>query len=317
MLKLLQLQQLRSELAAAKELLEQSKAEDDFVGEVQYANRVKQLTVAISRIDSHKDERARVALFFGGAPVIGSRAISAEFSGKVLKYFQDLVAKDFARSAFGDLAQTGPIPAPTLNQLMITGVALGSFGFTMEEISDQEEMLPTRLKDAVESVADKLSSITAEDESKFVQALDTIGSRELVTWKKLFSVLNSSQATMRVAEDDSELYFDEIAIQRGRDRVERAAIDEQSETIVCELLGVLPEHKRYEARLQDGTVIMGPLSTEGIRDFEAQQSRVALDFPAWWALRFVVRKITSVNLDQKISYTLVGFDHQTHRPALR
>jgi hypothetical protein len=308
MLKILQLKQLQAELAATHELLENSRTEGDFVGEIQYEERAKNLENKIKQVEEYSDKKARVALFFGGNPVIGSRAISAEFSGKMLKYFQDLVSKDFAISEFGDLGERGIVPTSASNQLMVTGVALGSFGFTLEEVSDQEEMFTTSLRNSVDNVVSRLNDITSENESKFLETLEGINSRELITLKKFFSTLNNSSATMRIAEDEAEFVYDEIAIQRGKDRVDRSTIKEEPEIITCQLTGILPEKlHRFEARLDDGEIITGLISKEGMEDYERQKSHSALEFPMRWTLKFDVRKITTVNKVEKTVYILVGF----------
>lgn len=72
-----------------------------------------------------------VALTFRGAPVEGSRAIVADFAGKVLSAFSEAVGTLVA-SITGELAESGPLTGSPERSLRIIGPATGSFGFQIE-----------------------------------------------------------------------------------------------------------------------------------------------------------------------------------------
>lgn len=76
-------------------------------------------------------EPERTRLTFRGAPVFGSSAVAAEFGAKAAGLFADA----FSTIAAGHISRinlAGPIPNKIKSQLMITGVATGSFGFEFE-----------------------------------------------------------------------------------------------------------------------------------------------------------------------------------------
>ena len=68
---------------------------------------------------------------FRGKPVNESHGITAEFSGKAINGLNEMVASVVA-SLNNNLKFMGPIPNREQHQLMITGTAVGSFGFEFE-----------------------------------------------------------------------------------------------------------------------------------------------------------------------------------------
>ena len=92
----------------------------------------------LSSVAAPNREPARARLTFRGRPVVGQHGIFAEFGAKATSAFADAVAK-VAAGLSGPLASMGPIPNRDESRLLITGTALGSFGFELEEmpIGDQ------------------------------------------------------------------------------------------------------------------------------------------------------------------------------------
>ena len=81
--------------------------------------------------------------------MVGSRGILANFGGKMLEIYQDLVSKRFAASELTEpLSARGAIPLRNNTQLLVTEVARGFFGFVLTQPStDQQERRPPVLKD--------------------------------------------------------------------------------------------------------------------------------------------------------------------------
>lgn len=78
---------------------------------------------------SHMPKKVR--LTFRGAPVFGSHGIVAEFASKASTSFTEAFAAIVA-GINDNLRYMGPIPDKQKNQLIITGTAIGSFGFEYE-----------------------------------------------------------------------------------------------------------------------------------------------------------------------------------------
>ncbi|NKF31800.1 hypothetical protein HER21_35785, partial [Pseudomonas sp. BGM005] len=70
-------------------------------------------------------------LTFRGKPVSGSHGIAAEFAGKAARAFSDAF-NAISAGMRENLNYMGPIPEKGKNRLLITGTAVGSFGFEFE-----------------------------------------------------------------------------------------------------------------------------------------------------------------------------------------
>ena len=92
-------------------------------------SRLESAKAALATLPYHLATKAR--LTFRGKPVFGSHGIAADFGGKAADAFSDAFAAVAAGLKEG-LRYMGPIPNRDKNQLLITGTAIGSFGFEFE-----------------------------------------------------------------------------------------------------------------------------------------------------------------------------------------
>src|SRR5215212_9794181 len=74
---------------------------------------------------------ARAALYFGGAPVVGSRGIDATFASRAIANYEDFVTKVWGQRQHGALPSSGPVRDRHEARLHITDVVHGSFGFEL------------------------------------------------------------------------------------------------------------------------------------------------------------------------------------------
>lgn len=143
MLKKLEVDALKADLAALTALLAARTEDDDPVGWLQLSSRKADLERELTQIEATPETRAAVALFFGGRPVLGSKGIAANFAGKAIDRYQDLLAKRYASLESGPLGDRGPVPLHPNAQMLITEVARGSFGFMLEEASEPTSLVDT------------------------------------------------------------------------------------------------------------------------------------------------------------------------------
>jgi hypothetical protein len=71
--------QLAADLAAVEELLASAPA-GDVLGRLSLTERRDEVRAALAETGAKGELEGRTALFFGGAPVIGSRGIDADFA---------------------------------------------------------------------------------------------------------------------------------------------------------------------------------------------------------------------------------------------
>ena len=88
-----------------------------------------------------ESEVPKARLTFRGRPVLGQHGITADFGARAVGAFSDAFATIAAGLTEG-LQAMGPIPNRDRNQLLLTGTAVGSFGFEFSLPMCQETLFP-------------------------------------------------------------------------------------------------------------------------------------------------------------------------------
>ena len=267
--KKLNIDSLSSEITTLNELLTSARQSGDFVGEMQLEHRISELSGKLESLKENtvSDNSASVALFFGGQPVLGSRGIAAEFAGTALEQFQNLIAKIFANNEVGDLGERGKVPFKANSELMVTGLARGSFGFVLDEMSDQVQLESSQLSHVIDKAALLLRDSAAQDDAVFESILDELEPRTLIALRDLFSNLDSRKATIRVVEKELDFTLDGPSIHRAGIRTEATSIEESTTEIEGKLVGFLPEHRKFELADRTGKIFYGSATKEAVEQF--------------------------------------------------
>lgn len=306
MVRKLELESLSAEAASVETLLSERSIEDDPIGHFQYSRRLAYLRTKLNQLGQGPELTAAVALFFAGDPVIGSHGIRADFAGRAVKVFQDIVAKRFAANEIGDLAGGGPVPLRANSDLLLTNVARGSFGVVLEEASENLPLTQTQLKVVLDDVVKSISIASLEDSSQFEELLETIDSRYLRSMGEFFELLDNERATVRLVEGDEDRQLSRTDIQRARERTGAANIEERDDQPLVGTLFILPAHRRFELVLDTGENIWGPVSNE-FATAHLERLRSANDVVGRkWRVRTKVRTVTRPNRAPKVTYKLLG-----------
>ena len=133
-------------------------------------------------------EGPKARLTFRGKPVFESHGISADFAAKAAGAFSDAFSMVAAGLSKG-LQQSGPIPDRGANQLLITGTAIGSFGFEFELPTQPPTLFqePEKTEEAMERI-EKLFRLTAEgSDDDIAEVIEEIHPRAV---KKVFEFLD-------------------------------------------------------------------------------------------------------------------------------
>lgn len=261
---------LNSEISTVKALLQSAIDYGDIVGELQLKHRINELESELKDLNksSQIDNTASVALFFGGKPVLGSKGIAAEFAGVALEQFQNLISKAFATNEVKELGTRGKVPFKESSNLMVTGLARGSFGFVLDEMSNQTQLESSELVHIIDNVALLLRDTAAQDEAIFEALLDDLDPRMLLALKEFFANLDNSKATLRVVEKELDMTLDGAAIHRAKTRTEATSIEEKTNQIEGILIGFLPEHRKFELKDNTGNIVYGSASREAVEQFQ-------------------------------------------------
>jgi hypothetical protein len=255
-MKQIEFAQLASELDAVEQLIG-GLADDDFAGRIGLEAKREELRLRLQALGAEQPRTASVAIYFGGAPVVGSLGIDATFGSEIIATYQDLVTNVWAIGG-GMLATRGPIPQRQGASLHITNLVHGSFGFLLEELDPQgEPLFPSPLKNATDAVSKLLESFGSTDETLFEHTLAEVSPRVLSSVRTFFRSLHNDDAVCRVVSDAAEVSFDAPAVERAYNRAEFSDVAEDETTVEGELLGVIPMGRRFEFRVQGGALLRG------------------------------------------------------------
>jgi len=300
----LELNSYNSDLQAVKSLYDEAIEYGDVFAEIQYADKIKDIEHSISQIGDTFSPKASVALFFGGEPVMGSKGIEASFAGSALDSFQELINKLFASQVNGGLNLKGKIPLVANSNLMITHVAKGSFGFILDELSDQEEITDTQLKDVVLKATKLIEKSSLPDSFDFENMIESLDSRVMKSLKDFFITLDKGKASLRLVNDLEEYSLDYNSIHRGRLRTEATIINEEEKSIDVVINGLLPETCKFEATTEEGTLIFGSTLKSVAEQYKKIINRSEI-INKKWKIKIIEKKITPLQKAEKTIYRLV------------
>ncbi len=294
---------VHADMAALSGLLAQL-GDEDVMARLGLEARLEELQQTIAQLDPTKDElTASAALFFGGRPVIGARGIESEFAGAAVTKFQDIVAKVLAHET-GGLGQRGIVPNKGASTLHITNIVRGSFGFLMEEVRPQQQMMETPLKAAVDEATKLLDAFGESDEEQFRSAVETIDQRVLGTAREFFDLMRQSGATLRLVAGETDRSFGAEAVARAAERATSTTVEDTDETLQGQLAGVLPDAHQFEFRAgPDRGTIRGKvdraLTTDQLTQFNRDWVNVDAD------ARVHVKRIFRSGAVVRENYTLL------------
>lgn len=307
-MKRLELESLLADREAVRAMLATA-GDADPIGRMSFGARLASLDEQIQRLAAIHETTGSVALMFAGGPVYGSRSIAADFATTALKTFQDLITKRIAAEEFGRLGARGRIPERTPSTLAIRELVRGSVGFVLEENSANSELADTPIKKAIDDVTEIISQAAAESDEAFEASVETLDPRMLVSLRDFFAALDDSQASIRIVEDERDASLDSQAVRRARIRVEATEVeDSESDAVIGELLGLLPDARKFEMKLLDtGEVIRGTvaaaLASRWLELIEQPDERLVGQL---WRTKMRIREIRERNRPPRNLYTLLG-----------
>lgn len=195
----------------------------------------------------------KAKLTFRGRPVFGSHGIAADFGGKAAGAFSDAFAAVAAGLSEG-LRYMGPIPNRDKNRLLITGTAMGSFGFEFELPAPEPSLFPETEK-AQEAMAkiEALFRLAAEGtDDEVAEVIEEVHPRAVRKVYEFLELLVQQQAWCGLEFADRFFrYTDYEQIKTSCERLKADNIQEREESYRGEFQGVLPAGGFFEFRLAD------------------------------------------------------------------
>jgi hypothetical protein len=267
MLRRLEADAIRADLAAVTGLLSQRTREADPVGWLQFSNRKEVLERKLAEVQPSAAEAAAVAVYFGGRPVIGSSGILASFGSQAVDKFQGLISSSLA--AFErPLSDYGPIPQRDRSQMMITDVARGSFGFVLEPVGLDDAGTSAQMVEAIDNICELLYRAGSPDEESFSEAFGEKDKRIVDQVAAFFRLLDDAGATLRLVDEHRDFVLQRSDISLARARTDTFQSEEEQITVSGRLY-LLPASRRFDLYTEDG-LLKGVVTPECIAKLSAR-----------------------------------------------
>ncbi|ESY03577.1 hypothetical protein X753_21285 [Mesorhizobium sp. LNJC399B00] len=231
-----------------------------------WENRLRELNLRIAELKAGSNSYASVALIFDGLPVIGQGDIRLDFSTDALNSYQKMISIALASQAGEDLPERGPVKGSGKGRLFIRDLVRGSMGFMLEELApDQQEMIATPLKQAVESATALIGSMTADQtDENFDALLADTQPRMVAAVQKFTKVLQEAGASTRIVGDEHAVGLTGPQVDALYKRLKTVEVKEDVEEVDGTLLGILPDAHQFEMRLpgDDGGTLKGSVADD-------------------------------------------------------
>jgi hypothetical protein len=248
---------LLAERTSLQRLLEEIPAED-VLDRSSLESRLETVEHELRRITPPKREPARARLTFRGRPVVGQHGVFAEFGAKATSAFADAVAK-VAAALSAPLALMGPIPNRDEARLLITGTALGSFGFELEEAPLGEQLDfggDTVASQALELTQHLLRSTLGSDDD-LAEAAAATDPRAITAVRSFLDLLAANEAVCALQLDNKLFQFHDVGeVRRGVQRLSQDNLHEEETRLSGEFQGVLPKARTFEFRIKDSQEVV-------------------------------------------------------------
>lgn len=253
---------LLAERVSLQRLLEEIPVED-VLDRSSLQSRLEIVELELKQVTPPTREPARARLTFRGRPVVGQHGIFAEFGAKATSAFSEAVAK-IAAGLSGNLAPMGPIPNRDESRLLITGTAIGSFGFELEEAPLGNQLNfgeDTIAGQALELTQNLLKSTVGSDDDLADSAVAT-DPRAVAAIRSFLELLANNEAVCALNVNDKLFQFKDVGeVRRGVERLSQDNLHEEETQLTGEFQGVLPKARSFEFKISASQeVVRGKVS---------------------------------------------------------
>lgn len=253
---------LSSEIKLLEEMISEI-PEDNVIEIMGLQSRLEDLLKIINGIEQPA-KPIKAKLTFRGKPVIGSHGIAADFGAKVAGAFTDIVAA-IAASLSDNLSYMGPIPDKSKNQLIITGTALGSFGFEFEpQYPEQQELFPPFTEIAIQKAQELLQVSVDGTDDDITEIVGDIHPRAVKKVAEFLELINQNESTCALDFKNKTFRFKELEqVKVSIQRLSEDNIKESDREFEGAFIGYLPISRNFEfINNVDNKTIRGKISVE-------------------------------------------------------
>jgi len=205
-------------------------------------------------------EPEKTRLTFRGAPVFGSQGIAADFAAKASGYFAEAYAAIIAGMQ-DQLRDMGPIPDKARNQLAITGIAHGSFGFEFELPKLDGDLFSQSggASEALDALLVLLEKAASGTDDEVTEAVETVHPRAVKKVVEFLDCMEKRGAWCGIEFRDHHFRYSDLdQLTFAKARLSEDNIKETEETFQGSFEGSLPKPRTFQFQPHDDdSPIMG------------------------------------------------------------
>ena len=221
--------------------------ESDLLGRMSLNDRLQEVEAELEDYDGYSPYLVNAILTFRGPPVAGSHGIEADFGLNAAKGFVKSVGLVGA-GFHGSLPQRGRPSRIDNYRLMITGTAVGSYGFQLESASQQPtlEGAVSPVEAAILLVKNILQASMGTDE-ELSDAIDGIDTRALKGMSDFLKTVADNTAVCSLALGSEVFSFHDVGqVRRSQRRLSKDYIREENVTVTGRFIGFFPHRPRAQ-----------------------------------------------------------------------
>ena len=230
--------------------------EEDVLDRASLQSRLDILNGELASVTPPNREPARARLTFRGKPVVGQHGIFADFGTKATSAFAEAVAK-VAAGLSGRAAQSNANREEA--RLLITGTAVGSFGFELEEVP-----IAGTLDFGEGSVAGQSLELTQNilrgtlgTDDELADSVATAGTRGVKAVREFLELLATNEAVCGLGVNDKSFQFRDVGeVRRSVDRLSHDNLHEEETQLVGEFQGFLPKARQFEFKIASSAEVI-------------------------------------------------------------
>lgn len=224
--------------------------EESAIERYAFERRLESARHVFESLAPREREAEALSLTFRGSPVDASHGISADFAGKASNAFADAFAAVLAGQN-NRLRYMGPIPDKSRYPLMITGTAVGSFGFEIELPKDFDLIDELVGADQAVDTLKALLRVSAQGtDEEVTELVENIHPRAVKKVADFLEVLHQNDAWCGLEfRDDFFKYSSIEQLEVSEARLKEENIARTEEVFFGEFQGVLPQGRTFEFKV--------------------------------------------------------------------
>lgn len=246
---------LNSEITELEALLEQIPA-SNVIERMSFESRLQAAKKALAELPEQIVAKAK--LTFRGEPILGSYGMTADFGSKAAGAFSEAFTAITAALTDG-LRDMGPIPNRYKNQLLITGTAVGSFGFEFELPAEEPDFFTEGSRyAALEKIEELFRFAVTGSDDDVAEVIEKVHPRAVKKVYEFLDLLVQQKAWCGLEFSDRAFrYSNYEQLKTATERLKDDNIHEDEEGFQGEFQGILPSARTFEFRLQDNSILRG------------------------------------------------------------